>query len=210
MYYKPSFNINASVDNLGLVISLQKRDEIIEILYNPHPIHEKRLWLVGFLQYVGYSESEICELIKDYNMWQDYDPARTGYYVRKILNRRERKSIKHSGEMRPLIRPSEARENGSISVDSSPPQLFSRMVNCKYHDDAEEECRGCHHARIHTQDALCGTCHRVECRCLPVGYTHDCIDAYYAVKCAGCQYCLGGSCANVECPYFYCLGWKRG
>jgi hypothetical protein len=82
--------------DLGKVISINKRKEILSILHNIHPGHNKRLWLVGFLEYVGYSKHEICRIISSENRWKGYDKDITEEQVVSVISRKERKRGTHN------------------------------------------------------------------------------------------------------------------
>lgn len=79
------------IADLSKVISINKRKEILSILHNTHPGHNRRLWLVGFLDYVGYSKSEICGIIYSGNRWKGYDKSTTESQVVSVIMRKERK-----------------------------------------------------------------------------------------------------------------------
>ncbi len=77
---------------LDKVISSRKRQELLDILHAFRPSHDKRLWLVGFLDYVGYSFYEICGIISSENRWGDYDKDRTAGQVLSVVARRRHAS----------------------------------------------------------------------------------------------------------------------
>lgn len=90
---------NRSYDNLynqlNLVKYQTKKDRIRAILESPNPVvlndnsvKNARLWLVGFLGFVGYSEVSILNLIKNYNKWADYKEEETSRQVHWLVNRR--------------------------------------------------------------------------------------------------------------------------
>ncbi len=79
---------------LNLVRYQTKKDRIRSILENPKPvalnddsIKNGRLWLVGFMLYIGYSETEILDIIKIYNKWEDYKEEETKRQVHWLVNR---------------------------------------------------------------------------------------------------------------------------
>jgi hypothetical protein len=82
---------------LNLIRYQTKKDRIRSILQNPNPvalndnsIKNGRLWLVGFLNYAGYSESSILDIIKNYNKWEDYKEEETARQVHWLVNRKSR------------------------------------------------------------------------------------------------------------------------
>jgi len=79
--------------NLSKVISLNKREEILSILHKTHPAHNQRLWVVGFLDYVGYSQPEINKIISSENRWKGYDEIKTYGQIESVVMRKE----KHHG-----------------------------------------------------------------------------------------------------------------
>lgn len=75
-----------SVDlDLSKVRSFEKRQELFNILHSEHPDHYSRLYLVGFLNSVGYSLEEICALIDFEASWEDYDRTMTYCQVRSVF-----------------------------------------------------------------------------------------------------------------------------
>ncbi len=95
-----SKDINNQLDNhldniLNLVMYQSKKDRIREILENPNQvaindniIKNGRLWLVGFLNHVGYSELSIQNLIKNYNRWEDYKEEETNRQIHWLMSRK--------------------------------------------------------------------------------------------------------------------------
>lgn len=83
------------LDNqLNLIRYQTKKDRIREILENPNQvainddsIKNGRLWMVGFMNYVGYSEDTILNIIKNYNKWEDYKEEETKRQIHWLLNR---------------------------------------------------------------------------------------------------------------------------
>jgi hypothetical protein len=67
------------------VYSPSKRTEILDILRAPNPTHYERLWLVGFLKYIGYSYEEVLQIIELLCEWSDYNPEITAYQVRSVF-----------------------------------------------------------------------------------------------------------------------------
>jgi len=70
------------IDN---VRSYQKAKEIRKILSDPNPTHNQRLYLVGFLKSVGYSEGKVWDLIRNYAKWEDFDGVKTKYQIRSVF-----------------------------------------------------------------------------------------------------------------------------
>jgi hypothetical protein len=68
------------------------RYKISEILSAVRPTHSERLWLVGFLKYVGYTEREVCNIIHTYAQWIRYDQQITAYQVAFVFKSRYHKS----------------------------------------------------------------------------------------------------------------------
>ncbi len=84
-------------NQLNLVRYKTKKDRIHSILENPRPvdlnddsIKNARLWLVGFLNYVGYQEATILDIIKTNNRWEDYKEEETKRQVHWLVNRRHK------------------------------------------------------------------------------------------------------------------------
>jgi hypothetical protein len=72
------------------IISQAKRDDVLGILHSHHPPHAKRLWLVGFLKYAGYSEADIYIIIQDENNWDNFDQAYARYQISSVFRSRRR------------------------------------------------------------------------------------------------------------------------
>ncbi len=82
-------------DQLNLVRYQTKKNRIREILENPNQvalndniIKNGRLWMVGFLNYIGYSETSIQNIIKTYNKWEDYKEEETNRQVHWLIARK--------------------------------------------------------------------------------------------------------------------------
>lgn len=73
--------------NLSKIISESKRTECFNVLHSEDPDHYSRLWLVGFLKWVGYTIDEICSIIDKEACWQDYDPRMTWCQVSSVFRR---------------------------------------------------------------------------------------------------------------------------
>lgn len=87
--------LNQLYDQLNLVRYQSKKDRIKEILENPNQvsltdnaIKNGRMWMVGFLNYIGYSETSILNIIKNYNKWEDYKEEETNRQIHWLINRR--------------------------------------------------------------------------------------------------------------------------
>lgn len=88
------------INRLNLVRYNTKKDRIKSILENPKPvlinddyIKNGRLWLVGFLNHVGYNEPTILDIIKTYNKWEDYKEEETKRQVHWLVNRHTNRNI---------------------------------------------------------------------------------------------------------------------
>jgi len=86
---------NQLYNQLHLVRYQTKKDRIKEILENPNQvsltdnsIKNGRMWMVGFLNYIGYSEALILNIIKYHNRWEDYKEEETKRQVRWLINRK--------------------------------------------------------------------------------------------------------------------------
>lgn len=86
---------NQLYNQLHLIRYQTKKDRIREILENPNQvainnnsIKNGRMWLVGFLNFAGYSEASILNIIKNYNKWQDYTEEETARQVHWLVNRK--------------------------------------------------------------------------------------------------------------------------
>jgi len=77
---------------LDKVKSQKKKFEVFDILQHWNPTHYERLWLAGFLNYVGYSLTEVCEIIDDHSAWTDYNPEITAYQVATIFKAKPQKT----------------------------------------------------------------------------------------------------------------------
>jgi len=74
---------------LNRVFKPDKKVEIMAILKSRNPSHNQRLWMVGFLKYAcGYSNQEVCNIIRLYNCWEDYNPSITEYQVESVKKSR--------------------------------------------------------------------------------------------------------------------------
>ncbi|MCZ7401222.1 MAG: hypothetical protein O8C61_03270 [Candidatus Methanoperedens sp.] len=71
--------------DLSKVRSFEKRQELFNILHSEDACHYERLYLVGFLKFVGYSLEEICALIDKEASWCDYDATMTYCQVQSVF-----------------------------------------------------------------------------------------------------------------------------
>jgi len=71
---------------LDKIYSIKKQLQVHDILMHFGPTHEERLWMVGFLKYVGYTQREVIGIIHQHCLWQDYDPGITAYQVATVFN----------------------------------------------------------------------------------------------------------------------------
>ncbi len=78
---------------LSKVRADEKRQEILEILHSADPDHYSRLWIVGFLRFVGYDEAEILDIIHKGNSWSDYDARITQRHVSSIFRKNTGRDI---------------------------------------------------------------------------------------------------------------------
>lgn len=78
-------NINPDNSDLDFIKSREKRKKVLRILEDPNPPHNDRLWLVGFLNYIGLSEICINNVISQYNKWSDFDRFITKKQIRSVV-----------------------------------------------------------------------------------------------------------------------------
>ena len=71
--------------DLSKVRSFEKQQELFNILHSEEACHYERLYLVGFLKFVGYSLEEICALIDKEASWGDYDATMTYCQIHSIF-----------------------------------------------------------------------------------------------------------------------------
>lgn len=109
-----------------------KKDRIISILENPKPvdlsddsIKNGRLWLVGFLSYIGYKEPEILDIIKIHNNWEDYKEEETKRQVHWLvgryrkINKAEQSKTHNSFVFTQVIETAECCETGNIGESNN-------------------------------------------------------------------------------------------
>lgn len=80
-----SASVHFSDLELSKVRSFEKRQELFNILHSEDAGHYERLYLAGFLKFVGYSLEEICALIDKEASWKDYDRTMTYCQVRSVF-----------------------------------------------------------------------------------------------------------------------------
>jgi len=71
---------------LDKIFSLRKQLQVFDILQAPRPTHEERLWLVGFLKYVGYSQLQVFDIVDKHGQWSDYNATITDYQIATVFN----------------------------------------------------------------------------------------------------------------------------
>ncbi|HYN44416.1 MAG TPA: hypothetical protein VER35_00295 [Candidatus Limnocylindrales bacterium] len=71
---------------LDKIFSDRKREDVFSVLHAVHPSHKQRLWLVGFLDYVGYDLREILGIIASENRWRGYDREKTAYQAFSVIS----------------------------------------------------------------------------------------------------------------------------
>jgi hypothetical protein len=83
----PPNHVNLSnCQDLHFVKSKEKRQKILRILKDPDAPHNDRLWLVGFLDYIGIAAHGILSIIDQHNSWSDYDRYTTKKQIRSVVN----------------------------------------------------------------------------------------------------------------------------
>ena len=68
--FKPD---NTQCNSLSRVFSKPTRNSLLKVLKNPTAGHFERVWLVGFLKYVGYSFKDVLSIIHELRSWSDYN-----------------------------------------------------------------------------------------------------------------------------------------
>lgn len=106
--------------NLLKIRSKRKRREVLQVLYDPDPVHYRRIWLVGFLSYVGYDRYEIYNIIRDNCKWLDFSQRITYYQIGSVLRS---KGVKPAGTEE--LKHSRAAESSS-AISSPKAEGFSR------------------------------------------------------------------------------------
>jgi len=67
------------------ITSEKRRAEVLDVLNNPRPLHNQRVWLAGNLGDICGNAQEVFELIDELNKWENYDPRKTLNQVRSIV-----------------------------------------------------------------------------------------------------------------------------
>lgn len=80
---------------LNKVNSDKKAIECGNVLEAFHPTHSERLWLCGFLKYVGYSVIDVLDIIREHAQWADYNQRTTAYQVGTIFHQRPQQAKNH-------------------------------------------------------------------------------------------------------------------
>jgi len=76
LYYKPE----------GVKIMPEKRyNEVLNILQKEEPTHYERLWLVGYLKWLGFNADEVMDIIDKHNNWLDYKRNITWYQICSVF-----------------------------------------------------------------------------------------------------------------------------
>jgi len=84
--------------------SIKKQLQVHDILMHFGPTHEERLWLVGFLKYVGYTQREVLNIVAEHCLWSDYNPDITGYQVATVFGQGHRSSSSHDNKSKRIKR----------------------------------------------------------------------------------------------------------
>jgi len=75
----------------GVKIMPEKRyNEVIDILQKEEPTHYERLWVVGYLKWLGFGADEVMEIIDNHNNWLDYDRNITWYQICSVFKTKAR------------------------------------------------------------------------------------------------------------------------
>ena len=70
----------------GIKLMPEKRyNEVMKILQKKEPTHYERLWVVGYLKWLGFTADEIMEIIDNHNNWLDYDRNITWYQICSVF-----------------------------------------------------------------------------------------------------------------------------
>lgn len=79
--------------DLDKVRADEKRQDILNILHSENPDHYSRLWMVGFLRFVGYGEDEVLDIIDKGNNWKGYDKRVTQRHVSSVFRKNAKRDI---------------------------------------------------------------------------------------------------------------------
>ena len=63
----------------------KKCEDILNVLKNPIATHYERLWCAGFLNFCGYSKSDVMDIVRVLNCWADYNPRITYYQICSVF-----------------------------------------------------------------------------------------------------------------------------
>lgn len=77
---------------LNKIYSDKKAIEILDILDAIRPTHNERVWMVSFLRYVGYSMTEVLDIIREHAQWADYNERVTAYQVGTVFHQRPQRT----------------------------------------------------------------------------------------------------------------------
>jgi len=102
--------------------SMDQEYKIMKIMRDWYPRKEQRMYLVGFLRYAGYTCSEVCELIRKYNNWKDYDKVKTERVVKYFFG-----LDAHEHAARPCTT---QQENGVVPLSVSPHDALIDLFLC--------------------------------------------------------------------------------
>jgi len=70
----------------GIKLMPEKRyNEVMNILQKEEPTHYERVWLVGYLKWLGFDAEEVMEIIDNHNNWLDYDRNITWYQICSVF-----------------------------------------------------------------------------------------------------------------------------
>ena len=70
----------------GLKIMPEKRyNEVLNILRKEKPTHYERLWVVGYLKWLGFDAEEVMDIIDNHNNWLDYDRNITWHQICSVF-----------------------------------------------------------------------------------------------------------------------------
>jgi hypothetical protein len=60
-------------------------NEIKSILQKGEATHNERIWLCGYLHWIGFSAEEVMDIIDKNNQWYDFDSGMTWYQICSIF-----------------------------------------------------------------------------------------------------------------------------
>lgn len=120
------------------VMSLSKRLQLLDVLEDIAPSHYQRLWFVGFLKFVGYTASEICDIIHYGATWANYSQVMTYNQVSSVF-----KSSGHLGSVgKGISSPSGTwiRHEDWVKQYGNRPLCTLHYVRCKDCPDHDRDC----------------------------------------------------------------------